>query len=50
MVEIQVDVVGTGWPMDRDFFMTHEYIDTINDGPNVWHMFQRDTVFTPMEA
>lgn len=50
MVKNQIDVVGTGWPMDRDFFMTHQYIDTINDGSYVWHVFQRDAVSAPVEA
>lgn len=39
MTEIQIDVYGTGWPMEKEFIINKQYIDTINDGPFVWHAF-----------
>lgn len=40
MTEITINMVGTGWPFEREFFMENIYIDTINDGPYVWHAFR----------
>jgi hypothetical protein len=39
MIEIQINVYGTGWPLSKDFITDKQYIDTINDGPFVWHIF-----------
>ena len=38
-VEITIDLIGTGWPLEDNFFIESFYIDTINDGPYVWHAF-----------
>ena len=40
--EVQITLVGTGWPLDFET-VNATYIDTINDGPYVWHAFEVKT-------
>ena len=39
MDSIKITMIGTGWPMEDNFFTESFYIDTVNDGPYVWHAF-----------
>lgn len=38
--DINIVLLGTGWPIDNDEYMKLHYINTINDGPYVWHAFE----------
>ena len=38
-IDIDITLVGTGWPLDIDSKIV-TYIDTINEGPYVWHAFE----------
>lgn len=31
--------VGTGWDLSKSFLKDYTYVDTIQDGPFVWHYF-----------
>lgn len=37
--DVFISMVGTGWPLDFDSVKA-QYLDTINDGPYVWHGFK----------
>ena len=37
--DIDINLVGTGWPLDINPKVV-TYINTINDGPYVWHAFE----------
>ena len=38
-VDIDITLVGPGWPLEINTEII-TYIDTINDGPYVWHAFE----------
>lgn len=38
-ITIQVECFGTGWELP--YGMEYNYIDTLSDGPLVWHYFWR---------
>ena len=40
MTSIQISMIGTGWLEQDNFFIENFYIDTVNDGPYVWHAFE----------
>lgn len=33
-------LAGTGWPFEKEEWMKLHYINTVNDGPYVWHAFE----------
>lgn len=37
--EVDITLVGTGWPLDINPEIT-AYIDSVVDGPYVWHAFE----------
>lgn len=37
--DLDITLVGTGWPLDINPEIV-TYINTINDGPYVWHAFE----------
>ena len=39
-------IIGTGWPLDKMFEqygVSYEFVTTINEGPYMWHVFEKHT-------